>query len=159
MWKKPLAIGIGIGAFFLCAAAIISGIFWHSTFAKKPTQPVIDTKQPVIDTNLLTHEDEIIGHWKRVGLSEGNSPDGFRQIAASGKMATCYGDIIHDGSFKILDKRTMETAYHYHGEKDEVNLWTFGFMDRKLIMINQRTGWVEAYRRVPPGTLYPSLYP
>ena len=151
MGKKPLAIAIGIGVFFALAPIGIA-IYFFGTSSKK-------TVEPSIDLSKLKHDEDIVGHWKRVAISETDPADGFRQIAASGKMATCYGDMILDGSFKIIDHRTIETAYHCHGEKDEINQWIFGFLDGKLIMVNQSARWVEAYERVPVGTLHPSIYP
>ena len=78
------------------------------------------------------------------------------EINAAGKMAALYGDVIYQGSFKVIDKQTIETAYHCYGKDDEINRWSFGFLDGKLIMIHNEYGWVDVTNRCRLVTLSPT---
>jgi hypothetical protein len=161
MRKKHWVILAGIGLISAVAIAAMWLACW-------PIEPSIDVPkhspakhvEPKIDVTLLTHEKSIVGNWRRVDLDEhGYRSHGWRQIHELGKMWTLYGDIIFDGSYKLIDKKTIETSYHFWKMKDEVNQWTFGFLDGRLIMIHNNYGWVEKYEQVPAGVLYPSYDP
>ena len=65
-------------------------------------------------------------------------------------MWVCYGDAIYDGTYRVIDRTTIETCNRFNGES---NRWTFGFLKGELILINHQTSWVEEYKRVAPGTL------
>lgn len=165
MPRMNRGILIGLGVIISVAVAATAVLFWlRDSHGPEHLDPPLAPKKrvrPNVDLALLTHEKSIIGSWKRVALpeDEGNEVFGWRQINAAGKMATLYGDVIYQGSFKVIDKQTIETAYHCYGKDDEINRWSFGFLDGKLIMIHNEYGWVEAYESVPAGTLYPPLDP
>jgi hypothetical protein len=148
MRKRHWALLVLVGIVVLVAGGATVFVYWKQI---SPTKRL----QPTIDETLLTHEESIIGSWKRVPLTDDDDVYGWRQISDSGKMATLYGDAIYRGSYKILDKKTIETSDHFFNAKDKVNLWTFGFLDGRLIMIHKKYGWVEGYQRVPAGTLDP----
>ncbi len=141
MRKMLLAAVSMLGISLLLGGVVIGVAYWRGSISYEPPQENFDTSR-------LTTGD-IVGNWKRVALPEdAERPDGFRQLSASGKLITRYGDEVHHGTYKIHDRRTMETTHKYHGQTDKVYRWTYGFMDGKLIMINETTGWVEAYERV-----------
>ena len=142
MGKMLLAVLSMLGICLLLGGIVIGVAYWHCSIFYEPPKEIFDTSR-------LTTGD-IVGNWKRVTLPEdAEKPDGFRQISGAGQIVTRYGDVVHRGTYKIHDRRTMETAYKYHGQKDKVFRWTYGFMEGKLIMINETTGWVEAFERVP----------
>ena len=146
MKRLILALSCMLAATLICGAIII-GVAYQQGANPIPAEPVFDVSK-------LTYEDNIVGYWNRVSLGKEDHGDGFREIAASGHMANRYGDEILHGTYRLLDKCTLETSYEH--EKPKSHRWLFGFWDGKLIMIHQTHGWVEAYERVPVSEVHPS---
>jgi hypothetical protein len=141
MRNKILACLAMLSATLLMGAILVAVAYWRSSAA--PEDPELG-----FDTNRLT-PGQIVGSWKRVSIPEDENPaGGARQFTAAGKTATLYGDVIHSGTYKILDERTIETKYDYYKKKSEVFRWRYGFLDGKLVLVNEATGWIEAYERV-----------
>lgn len=147
MRRMLFALSCMLAATFFLGIIVTGVAYW---LASNPIP-----EEPVFDLTKLTYEDKIVGHWNRVPLDSRDNVDGFREIAATGEMATRYGDVIHKGDYKV-EGTTIETTYRYFQQKSEKNRWTFGFMDGRLIMIHQKYGWVEVYERVPVSDLHPS---
>jgi hypothetical protein len=151
MRRLILALSYVLAATLLLGAIVVGVAYWLSS-NPRPAEPVFDVSK-------LTYDDNIVGHWKSVSLKSDEYIDGTRVMAVSGEIATRYGDVIHRGTYKVIDESTIDTTYVYHGERPRTIRWTFGFMDRKLIMIHQTRGWVEAYERATVDELERSLLP
>ena len=133
-----------LSALVILASVALIVLFWMQ--AKKWVEMKTEKQDPVaawiIEGAIITKED-IAKKWIRVGNDKlGGS---WREFSDTGRLSVCYGDMIYKGSYLILDKRTIETKYHISGQRDIIYRWTAGIRNEKLIMINQQTGWVEAY--------------
>jgi hypothetical protein len=142
MRKSLRIITIGLGLIALLAVGPAFIVIIHHDWKSYPN----------IDLASLTHDEPIVGVWGRVALRRNDTTDTCYQISASGKIATRHDDMILRGSYKILDQQTIEIRFHFHSEADIVERWTFGFVDGRLIMVNQSNGVVVGFKRLPPGT-------
>lgn len=99
-------------------------------------------------TPLLTHDEAVVGEWE--GVRSSGTLGYSRSFSKSGRMFVCYGDVIYDGSYRLIDKATLETCNRFDGG---INRWTFGFLEGELVLINRSASRVEEYKRVASGTL------
>jgi hypothetical protein len=146
--KKTLAI-LGLLAFGLSGIALLAIACKQESIEAQIAKQRLDAQKYAAEiTPLLTYDEAVVGEWQ--GVRSSSALEHSRRFAKTGKMFVCYGDVIIDGSYRLIDKTTLETRNRFSGE---INRWTFGFLKGELILINQQTSWVEEYKRVAPGTL------
>jgi hypothetical protein len=141
-WTNSLVLLAALG---LTASAIY---IWRG-FVPARTGPARDLT-PTIEP--LANPEELVGEWGRVEFPEAVIPVNWRTFSATGEFRVCYGDEIHWETYRLVDGATLETREGHNGE---VNRWTVGRAEGKLVMIHQVNGWVEKYVSLPPGTVQP----
>src|SRR5262249_39687460 len=135
-------------AWALLIVLVVCGLWiagWRPNFgSRKTTETIPPQLEPVANAM------DLVGEWDRVEFADAVIPANWRKFSAQGKFLTRYGDVVHWGTFNLIDATTLETR---EGDDGEASRWKIGRADGKLILIHQKHGWVEHYVSVPPGTL------
>lgn len=99
------------------------------------------------DANFFSKE-ALAGKWVRSDVK--GRENGWRVFSATGSLSVCYGDAIYEGSYQLLDNRTIEIRYRIYGKPDELERWSGGIFEGKLIMVNRKKHWLEEYKLDKP---------
>jgi hypothetical protein len=146
MRKRLWIIGI-----VLLAALGLAALVLHARRAAELTPALTGRNVPSVTIPLANRLD-LIGEWRRVEAPEAGMADHWRKFSEAGKFEVCYGCVIHWGTYRFVDDTTLETREGHNGE---LNQWTVGKAQGKLVLVHQKTGWVEQFVRVPTGSLRP----
>jgi hypothetical protein len=143
--RRWIVVAALVACLFVAAFAVIMhGLpdsLWPASAGRSPSAP---------ETRPLTGPEELIGEWDRVEFPDAVIPVNWRTFSWGGKFEARYGDLIHVGTYRLIDPTTLETN---DGEDGKANRWTVGRAGEKLVLTHQEYGWVEKYVKVAPGQL------
>ena len=139
-----------IGSLLFVSLALATSAFWLLRDGTPALRRRVQIVPPEIEP--LRDQQDLVGEWNRVEFPDAVIPVNWRKFSATGDFRVCYGDVIHWGTYRFVDDKTVETV---QGHSGEVNRWTVGRSDGKLVLIHPKNGWVEQYVSVPVGTLQP----
>jgi hypothetical protein len=136
----------------IIGAGLTTALIAYLLFCGHSLAPHHQTHLPPPEIQPLAEQNDLIGEWNRVEFPEAVFPGNWRKFLATGQFQARYGDVIHWGTYRFTEGGDLETIEGHNGE---VNRWTVGRANGKLVLIHPLNGWVEQYVRAGSGMLEP----